>query len=79
MPADSRASLAPDLLAALGYYSAMLLRWLASRPASHPAHFRAASFPALYRVLAHLETRPAALAAAAAESLGDTIFTNPAT
>lgn len=77
--ADSPAWLAPDRPTALGYYIAMLLRWLASMPASHPAHFRSASFPALHRVLAHLETRPAALAAAAAESLGDTIFTNPAT
>ncbi len=63
----------------LGYYLAVLLRWLASCPAGSPAHFTSAAFPALHRVLATLESQPAALEAALAENLGPTIFTNPAT
>ena len=55
---------------ALGYYIAVLLRWLAS-------DFPIASYPALHSVLSFLESRPAALASAAAEGLGTTIFTNP--
>jgi glutathione S-transferase len=73
---------APDWLSdnrptLLGYYVAVLIRWLASCPPGSPAHFSARDFPALGRVLAYLETRPAALAVADLESLGPTIFTNP--
>ena len=71
LPAD-RASL-------IGYYIAMLLRWLASMPKDHPAYFQPTAYPALHRVLTHLETRPAALSVAADESLGSTCFTNPET
>ncbi len=63
----------------MGYYLGMLLRWLGSLPADHPGHLRSADYPALHRVLAHLETRPAALAVAADEGLGATVFTAPAT
>ncbi|MEO6298057.1 MAG: glutathione S-transferase family protein, partial [Paracoccaceae bacterium] len=62
----------------LGYYLAVLIRWLATYGPGHPSYFIAKDFPALNRVLAHLETRPAALDASLAESLGPTIFTNPA-
>lgn len=55
----------------LGYYIAVLMRWISG---DFPSH----QFPALHRVLAYLETRPAALTCAAAESLGPTIFTQPA-
>lgn len=70
--------LAPDRPSLLGYYVAMLMRWLASMPKDHPAYFAPAAYPALHRVLAYLEMRPAALAVAADESLGATCFTNPA-
>ena len=61
----------------LGYYLCVLLRWLKSYPADHPAHFAAAAYPALNAIAAGLEQRPAALAAATAEDLGTTIFTDP--
>ncbi len=73
---------APDWLSAhkptlLGYYIAMLLRWLGSNPPDHPAYFRSMDFPALHAVLCYLETRPAAQSVAADESLGTTPFTHP--
>ena len=55
---------------ALGYYLAVLLRWLAG-------DFPSASYPALRRVLDYLETRPATLTLAAAEALGPIPFTDP--
>ena len=77
------ASAAPDWLSdhkptALGYYLAVLMRWLAGYGPGHPSYFRSAEFPALHRVLTNLETRPASLAVAADEALGPTIFTAPA-
>ncbi len=62
----------------LGYYIAMLIRWLGTLPPDHPGHLRSADFPALHAALAHLETRPAALSVAADEGLGATLFTAPA-
>mgnify|MGYP003608374311 FL=1 len=61
----------------LGYYIGMLMRWLASVPADHPGHFPSTKYPALHRILAALETRPAALAIAQDEGLGATVFTKP--
>ncbi len=55
----------------LGYYIAVLMRWM-------NADFPVKNYPALHNVLAYLETRPAALQAASLESLGPTIFSNPA-
>ena len=55
---------------ALGYYLAVLLRWMA-------ADFPVQTYPALQRVLRYLETRPATTKAAAAEALGPTPFTQP--
>jgi glutathione S-transferase len=52
----------------LGYYLAVLMRWLASDMPS-------TDYPALHRVLTYLETRPATLACAAAEGLGPHPFT----
>lgn len=75
---DSPAWLPADRPSLLGYYAAMLMRWLASMPTDSPAYFNPSAYPALHRVLAYLETRPAALSVAAAESLGPTCFTNPA-
>lgn len=62
----------------LGYYLAMLIRWLGCLPADHPGHVASADRPALHRILAYLETRPAARAIAADEALGATPFTAPA-
>ena len=54
----------------LGYCIAVLMRWIA-------ADFPSTDYPALRRVLAALETRPAALNCARDEGLGPTIFTQP--
>lgn len=62
----------------MGYYVGMLMRWLATYGAGHPSYFRSAEFPALHAVLAAHEVRAAALAIAADENLGPTLFTNPA-
>lgn len=72
----------PDWLSAdrpstLGYYIAVLMRWLGQCDKGTLAHVDAADYPALHAVLAMLEKRPAALAVAQAEGLGDTIFTRP--
>lgn len=55
---------------ALGYYLAVLLRWIAKDIPSRP-------YPNLHAMLTFLETRPAALAAADAEQLGTTFFSDP--
>ena len=79
MVADDRPEWLSDTRPSLlGYYLAVLIRWLASCPPGSPAHFTSRDFPALHRALAYLETCPAALDAALAEALGPTIFTNPA-
>ena len=52
----------------LGYYIAIVLRWIAD-------DFPAAQYPALHRVLSYLETRPAAQSVARAENLGPRPFT----
>ncbi|GLS87966.1 glutathione S-transferase [Cypionkella aquatica] len=65
---------APDWLSTtpsvLGYYIAVLMRWL-----SEPCP--SASYPSLHKILAALEVTPAARACAQAEALGDAIFTHP--
>ena len=55
---------------ALGYYLAVLLRWIARDIPSQ-------SYPNLHAMLQYLENRPAALALARAENLGVTIFSDP--
>ena len=52
----------------LGYYIAILMRWVA-------ADFPSTDYPALHRVLTYLETRPAAQSCAKAENLGPRPFT----
>ncbi|MGL6209252.1 MAG: glutathione S-transferase family protein [Paracoccaceae bacterium] len=69
--------LSADQPSALGYYVGVLIRWLATYGPQHAFYIRSSEYPALHRVLAALETRPAALACAKAEGLGPTIFTNP--
>lgn len=55
---------------ALGYYLAVLLRWIAG-------DFPSAAYPNLHAMLCHLEARPAALTLARAENLGVVIFSDP--
>ncbi|MES2144115.1 MAG: glutathione S-transferase family protein [Pseudomonadota bacterium] len=74
---DRPAWLSPDAPSILGYYVATLLRWIGTLEPGHPARWSAGDFPALCAVLAALEQRPAARAAAKADHLGPTIFTNP--
>ncbi len=65
---------APDWLSTspsiLGYYIAVLMRWL-----SEPCP--ATDYPALHRILLALEARPAAQSCAQAEGLASTMFSNP--
>jgi len=70
--------MSPEKPGLMGFYLGMLMRWLATYGAAHPSYFRSAEFPALHAVLAAHETRAAAMAVAADENLGPTIFTNPA-
>lgn len=75
--ANGEAWLPADRPSILGYYIGMLMHWLGSYGPDHPSHFRSHEFPALHRVLAALELRPAAQAIAAEESLGALPFTHP--
>ena len=54
----------------LGYYIAVLMRWL-----SEPCP--ATDYPALHKILLALEARPAAQSCAQAEGLASTMFSNP--
>jgi glutathione S-transferase len=70
---DQAAAPNPDWLShsqptVLGYYIAVLMRWIAG-------DFPPAQYPALFKVLTYLETRPATRAAAQAENLGPHPFT----
>ena len=67
---DHPAFLSDSTPTALGYYLAVLLRWIAT-------DFPSANYPALHRVLAYLESRPATKTCALAEALGPFPFTNP--
>lgn len=75
--ATTPAWLSPDAPSILGYYIAMLARWLKYNKPGDARHIDFADYPALHRLAAGLETRPAALKAAEQEGLGATIFTNP--
>ncbi len=67
---DAEADIPEAGASALGYYIAVLMRWIAR-------DFPSTDYPNLHRTLSHLETRPAARSTARDESLGVTIFTNP--
>ena len=70
----------PALFAApcvLSYYTATLMRWPMLYPKAAKRWFKITDYPALHAMAASLETRPAAHAAAQAEGLGATPFTNP--
>lgn len=66
---------APTLL---GYYLAMLLRWLGSFAPGDLRRVRLEDYPGLRAVAAYLETRPAAQAVATDEGLGPRPFTESA-
>lgn len=55
---------------ALGYYLAVLMRWIAKDIPSR-------TYPNLHAMLTFLESRPAAIAAAQAENLGVKFFSDP--
>ena len=61
----------------LDCYAAVAMRWAALYTAGGPRWFHAAAYPALLAMARRLESRPAALAAARAEGLGPTPFSNP--
>ena len=59
-------------------YAAVAMRWAALYTAGGPRWFHAADYPALRAMARRLEARPSALAAARAEGLGPTPFSDPA-
>ncbi|WP_425070763.1 glutathione S-transferase family protein [Sagittula sp. S175] len=61
----------------LSCYLACLLRWCALYPAGDTGWFALSDYPALQRMVASLEGRPAVLRAARAEGLGPHPFTLP--
>ena len=67
----------PQTPSILGYYLAMLVRWIGSYEQGHPGRIDLSAYPALMALARALEQRPAALHVAEAEGLGPTIFTNP--
>ena len=77
---EAVAASAPDWLSPaqpsiLGYYLAMLLRWTGSFPPDSGLRIDPADYPALHRMMAALETRPAAQTVAQDEGLGPLPFT----
>jgi glutathione S-transferase len=74
---DTPGWLPADRPSLLGYYIAVLMRWLGQNDPDAAGYVDCADYPALQRVLAMLETRPAAIRVAKAEGLGETIFTKP--
>ncbi|MEZ5886587.1 MAG: glutathione S-transferase family protein [Paracoccaceae bacterium] len=69
---------AADRPSMLVHYLGLLLRWLAAPGPRHSFRFPTADYPAIRAVLLAHEARPAALKAAEAESLGPSLFTDPA-
>lgn len=68
----------PDQPSVLTYYVCCLTRWITLYPTDRSHWISLADFPALHRIAAAMEIRPAAQAVAQAEGLGPTIFTAPA-
>jgi glutathione S-transferase len=62
----------------LDCYAAVAMRWAALYTAGGPRWFHAADYPALQAMALRLEARPCALAAARAEGLGLSPFSDPA-
>lgn len=62
----------------LDYYLAAIMRWMALYPAtSDRSWYDIAHYPHLHALVMRLETRPAVVAAQAAEGLGQTPFSQP--
>jgi len=77
---DQAAQTHPSLFTApcvLAYYTATLMRWPMLYPKTAQRWFKITDFPALHAMAKTLDTRPATLAALAAEGLGPTPFTHP--
>jgi glutathione S-transferase len=69
--------LSPDEPSILAYHLAVLMRWMKAF-AKFPEHaIDSRRFPAIHAVLCAMETRPAAMRAAADEGLTGTFFSNP--
>lgn len=66
-----------ETLSVLDCYVAVLMRWAALYTAGGPRWFHAAEYPALLALARRLESRRCALAAARAEGLGPTPFSDP--
>ena len=67
--------LSPEGPTILGYYLAMLLRWMGSFAPESGLRVDPATYPALHRMMAALELRPAAQNVARDEGLGPLPFT----
>jgi glutathione S-transferase len=69
--------LSPDQPSILTYHLAVLMRWMKAF-AKFPEHaIDSTKFPAIHAILRAMETRPAAIRAAADEGLTGTFFSNP--
>jgi glutathione S-transferase len=69
--------LSPDQPSILTYHLAVLMRWMKAF-AHFPEHaIDSANFPAIHVILSAMETRPAAIRAAADEGLTGTFLSNP--
>lgn len=69
--------LSPDHPSILTYHLAVLMRWMKAF-AKFPEHaIDSTKFPAIHAILCGMETRPAAIRAAADEGLTGTFFSNP--
>ena len=75
--AQGRSWLDPGQPSILDYYIAGCLRFIALYPQSRCDWFQLGQYPALLAHVSALETRPAVLAACAAEGLGPTPFSAP--
>lgn len=69
--------LSPDQPSILTYHLAVLMRWMKAF-AQFPEHaINSTDFPAIHAILRAMESRPAALRAAADEGLTNAFFSNP--
>ncbi len=72
---DAPAWLSPDRPTMMAYYLGMLMRWTSAYAPEPGLNIPVADYPALHRVLAATEARPAAQHVAKVEGLGATPFT----